>query len=122
MKQLTKAEEQIMQILWKLEKAFINDIIAEMPEPKPAYNTVSTIVRILESKGIVNHLAFGKTHQYFPIISKNDYSKSTANKLVKEYFDNSYKNLISFFTKEKQISKKELEAIKKLIENELNNK
>lgn len=122
MKDLTKSEEQIMQILWKLEKAFVNEVIGEFPEPKPAYNTVSTIVRILETKGFVSHAAFGKTHQYFPIVSKDDYSSSSLNKLVSNYFDNSYQNLVSFFSKDKEISVDELEAMKKMIELELNNK
>ena len=75
LKELTKAEDQVMQILWKLEKAFVKDIVEEMPNPKPAYNTVSTIVRILETKGFVNHKAYGKTHEYFPTITKEKYTK-----------------------------------------------
>ncbi len=122
MKDLTKSEEQIMQILWKLEKAFVNEVIGKFPEPKPAYNTVSTIIRILETKGFVSHAAFGKTHQYFPIVSKDDYSSSSLNKLITNYFDNSYQNLVSFFSKDKEISVDELEAMKKMIESELNNK
>jgi predicted transcriptional regulator len=122
MKDLTKSEEQIMQILWKLEKAFVNEVIGEYPEPKPAYNTVSTIIRILETKGFVSHAAFGKTHQYFPLVSKDDYSSSSLNKLVTNYFDNSYQNLVSFFSKDKEISVDELEAMKRMIESELNNK
>ena len=81
-KELTKAEDQVMQILWKIEKGFIKDIIEHMPEPKPAYNTVSTIVRILETKGFVDHQAFGKTHQYFPVITKEKYSITA---LIKQY-------------------------------------
>lgn len=111
-----------MQILWKLEKAFVNEVIGKFPEPKPAYNTVSTIIRILETKGFVSHAAFGKTHQYFPIVSKDDYSSSSLNKLITNYFDNSYQNLVSFFSKDKEISVDELEAMKKMIESELNNK
>ena len=80
-KELTKAEEQIMQVLWTLEKAFVKDIIEELPEPKPAYNTVSTIVRILQEKGFVSHKAYGKSHEYFPIISKEQYSTFATEKL-----------------------------------------
>jgi len=121
-KELTKAEEQIMQILWQLEKAFVNDIITEMPEPKPAYNTVSTIVRILEKKEFVGHKAYGKAHEYFPIISKEKYKQSSLSKLVNDYFDNSYKQLVSFFADNKCVSNKELEEMKKMIEEELKSK
>ena len=99
MKTLTKAEEQVMQILWKIEKGFVNDVIEYIPEPKPAYNTVSTIIRILETKEFVSHKAYGKTHEYFPLITKEEYSSKTLNRLVDNYFDNSYENLVSFFTK-----------------------
>jgi predicted transcriptional regulator len=122
MKELTKAEEQIMQILWKLEKAFVNDIVGEMPEPKPAYNTVSTIVRILETKEFVGHKAYGKTHEYFPLISKDEYTSGSLNRLVSDYFDNSYHNLVSFFARKDKISVNELEEMKKMIEEQLNNK
>ncbi|MDD3739801.1 MAG: BlaI/MecI/CopY family transcriptional regulator [Bacteroidales bacterium] len=122
MKELTKAEEQIMQILWKLEKGFVNDIISEMAEPKPAYNTVSTIVRILETKGFVSHKAYGKTHEYFPLISKEEYKEGSLSKLVTDYFDNSYKKLVSFFAGAEKLSKEELEEMKRMIEKELKNK
>jgi BlaI family transcriptional regulator, penicillinase repressor len=118
-KDLTKAEEQIMQILWQLKKAFVNNIISELPEPKPAYNTVSTIVRILEKKGFVSHKAYGKSHEYFPIVSKEDYKQNSLSKLVNDYFDNSYKQLVSFFADNKTVSKKELEEMKRMIEQEL---
>jgi len=100
MKELTKAEDQIMQVLWKLEKAFVKDIIEELPEPKPAYNTVSTIVRILEKKEFVGHEAFGKTFRYFALISKREYSKFYLKSFVGSYFSSSYKQMVSFFTKE----------------------
>jgi len=120
MKNLTKAEEQIMQILWRLEKAFINDILDRFPEPKPAYNTVSTIVRILEKKGYISHKAYGKTHEYFPLISKKEYTKTFLKGFMKSYFENSYQSLASFFTKENKLSIEELEEIKKLMEDEIN--
>ena len=119
MKELTKAEEQIMQVLWKLEEAFVKDIIPELPEPKPAYNTVSTIVRILEKKGFVSHRAFGKTHQYFPLVTKDDYTKTHMGSFVKNYFSNSYEQMISFFAKEKSMSIHEMEEILKIMEGEI---
>ncbi len=108
---LTKAEEQIMQILWKIEKGFVKDIIEHFEEPRPAYNTVSTIVRILEQKGFVDHLAYGKTHEYFPLIQKSEYQKSFLQHFMKNYFDGSFKQLVSFFSKEENLSVKDIEEI-----------
>ncbi|PRY48901.1 putative transcriptional regulator [Arcticibacter pallidicorallinus] len=116
-KELTKAEEQIMQILWDLGKGFVKDVIEELPEPKPAYNTVSTIIRILETKGFIDHEAFGKSHRYFAIISKEDYKSFATGKLLNNYFSNSVENMFSFFVKEKKIDLKEADEILKLIEN-----
>ncbi|MBI5325632.1 MAG: BlaI/MecI/CopY family transcriptional regulator [Ignavibacteriae bacterium] len=116
MKELTKAEEQIMQVLWKLKKGFIKDFIRELPEPKPAYNTVSTITRILEKKGFVDHEAFGNTHRYFPVVSKKEYTKGFLKGFVKNYFENSYQQMVSFFAKENNINLNDLEEIKKLID------
>lgn len=114
-KELTKAEEQIMQVLWTLEKAFVKDIIEELPEPKPAYNTVSTIVRILQEKGFVSHKAYGKSHEYFPIISKEQYSTFATEKLVEGYFQNSFSSLFSFFSKKGKIDVNEADEIMKMI-------
>ncbi|WP_276373733.1 BlaI/MecI/CopY family transcriptional regulator [Chryseolinea sp. H1M3-3] len=111
MKELTKAEDQVMQILWRLENAFVKDIVEEMPEPKPAYNTISTIVRILETKGFVDHKAYGKTHEYFPIISKEKYTHFYLNNLLKGYFNGSFQNLVSFFAKENKMDIKSLEKL-----------
>lgn len=119
MKELTKAEEQLMQILWELEKGFVNDVLAKLPEPKPAYNTVSTIIRILEKKGFVGHNAFGKTHQYYPLISKKEYTKTYFKGFMNNYFENSYQALASFFTNENKLSIEELEEIKNLMEEEI---
>lgn len=116
-KELTKAEEQIMQVLWDLGKGFVKDVIEELPEPKPAYNTVSTIIRILETKGFIAHEAFGKSHRYFPIISKEEYKSFATGKLLNSYFSNSVENMFSFFVKEKKIDLKEADEILKLIEN-----
>ncbi|MEM8927045.1 MAG: BlaI/MecI/CopY family transcriptional regulator [Bacteroidota bacterium] len=118
MKQLTKAEEEVMHILWKLEKANVASIIEELPEPKPAYNTVSTIVRILEDKGFVDHEKVGKGHIYFPLVKKSDYSNQSINKLVNGYFQGSFQSMVSFFMKKNDISLKELEEILNNIKNE----
>jgi BlaI family penicillinase repressor len=115
-KELTRAEEQLMQILWQLQKGFVKDIIEELPEPKPAYNTVSTIIRILETKGFVDHRAFGKTHEYFPIISKEDYQNFATDKLMSGYFDNSVQHMFSYFVKKEKIDLKEADEIMRLIE------
>ncbi|RFS19765.1 BlaI/MecI/CopY family transcriptional regulator [Chitinophaga silvatica] len=120
MKQLTKAEEQIMQALWETGPAFVKDIIDIMPEPKPHYNTVSTLIKILMEKGFVDFKAFGKSHQYFPIISKDAYSHKTVNNLVKGYFEGSFSNLVSFFVKEKELSVNELEELVKKIKDAQN--
>ncbi|HOI31261.1 MAG: BlaI/MecI/CopY family transcriptional regulator [Bacteroidales bacterium] len=122
MKELTKAEEQIMHELWRLEKAFVNDILEQLTEPKPAYNTVSTIIRILERKGFVGHEAFGKSHQYFPLISKKEYSQHLVKHLAGNYFSNSVKQMFSFFSREKKLSLSELEELKLLIEKEIEQK
>ena len=115
MKPLTKAEEDIMQILWQLEKANVKDIINILPEPKPAYNTVSTIVRILESKGFVDYEKKGKGHVYFPILKKQDYSNQSLNTLVENYFQGSFKSMVSFFVKKNDINIEELESVLKEI-------
>lgn len=113
MKQLTKAEEEIMHVLWQLEKANVKQIIDLLPEPKPAYNTVSTIVRILESKGFVDYEKHGKGHVYFPMLKKQDYSNQSLNSLVDNYFQGSFKSMVSFFMKKNDISLKELESVLK---------
>lgn len=118
LKELTKAEDQVMQILWKLEKAFVKDIVEEMPNPKPAYNTVSTIVRILETKGFVNHKAYGKTHEYFPAITKEKYTKFYLNNMIKGYFNGSFQNLVSFFAKENKMDANDLEKLLNEIRNQ----
>jgi BlaI family penicillinase repressor len=115
-KELTRAEEQLMQVLWQLEKAYVKDIIEQLPEPKPAYNTVSTIIRILETKGFVNHKAYGKSHEYFPVISKEQYQNFATEKLLSGYFDNSVNRMLSFFVKKEKIDLKEADEIMKLIE------
>ena len=115
-KELTRAEEQIMQVLWQLEKGYVKDVIDLLPEPKPAYNTVSTIIRILETKGFVGHTAFGKSHQYHPVVSKDQYQDFASDKLLSGYFDNSVNRMLSFFVKKEKIDLKEADEIMKLIE------
>lgn len=116
MEELTKSEERIMQVLWKLKKAFVKDIIDELDdEPKPPYNTISSIVRLLEKKGYVNYKAYGKTYEYFPAITKDQYTKTTFSKLFSGYFNNSPASLLSFMVKEEKLSEKDIEEIKKII-------
>lgn len=115
-KELTRAEEQIMQVLWELEKTFVKDIIEELPEPKPAYNTVSTIVRILETKGFVGHESFGKSHRYYALVGREEYKSFATEKLLSNYFENSVESMFSFFVKEKKIDLKEADEIFKLLE------
>ncbi len=122
MKDLTKAEEQIMHILWSIKKGFVNDIMENIPDPKPAYNTVSTIVRILEKKGFIDHNAYGKTHEYFPLISKDKYTKSYLKGFVENYFSNSYQNMVSFFSKNEDMTTKEIEDIIKILQEQVDSK
>jgi predicted transcriptional regulator len=119
MNELTKAEEQIMQILWKIEKGFVKDVITHFNEPKPAYNTVSTIIRILEKKGFVSYKAYGKTHEYFPLISKKEYTKKFFKGFLNRYFSNSFQQLVSFFSNENEMSIEEMEKIMKMMEEEI---
>ncbi|MEI9956811.1 MAG: BlaI/MecI/CopY family transcriptional regulator [Ferruginibacter sp.] len=113
MKNLTKAEEQIMQVIWKLEKAFLREILDELPLPKPHSNTVATIIKILVDKEFVGITVFGRTHQYHPLVTKEAYSKTTMKSLVKGYFEGSFSNAVSFMVKENNISLDELELLLK---------
>lgn len=115
MKELTKAEEQVMQVLWQLEKGFVKDVLQELPSPRPAYNTVSTIIRILEKKGFVGYRAFGKTHEYFPLVEKGDYSKFAAKGLLDRFFEGSLKQMVSFFMDEKDLSLKDTDELLTLL-------
>ncbi len=116
MQKLTNKEEEIMQILWKLEKAFVKEVLAEIKDDKPHYNTLSTIIRNLEDKGYVAYKAFGNTHQYYPVVSKEEYRKGFMSNAINTYFNNSYKSMISFFAKEEKISAEELREILDMIE------
>jgi len=116
MEELTKSEERIMQVLWKLEKAFVKDIIEQLEEiPKPPYNTISSIVRLLEKKGYVTYKAYGKTYEYYPAVAKADYAKTSFSKLFSGYFDNSPSSLLSFMVNEEKLSEKDIEQLKALI-------
>ncbi|MEL6672859.1 MAG: BlaI/MecI/CopY family transcriptional regulator [Bacteroidota bacterium] len=115
MQKLAKREEQIMQALWKLQAAFIKEIIAELPAPQPHYNTVATIIKILEDKGFVARKSLGNAHQYYPLVSKKKYQTQELGTIVKQYFNNSHKNLVAFFAEENQINEEELKEIIDLI-------
>ncbi|WP_074407180.1 MULTISPECIES: BlaI/MecI/CopY family transcriptional regulator [Aquimarina] len=118
MKQLTKAEEEVMQWLWQLEEANVASIIEQMPEPKPAYNTISTIIRILENKEFVSHRKEGKGYIYFPLVKKEEYSNQSLNKLMNNYFNGSFRNMVSFFVKKNDMDIKDLEQILKELDKE----
>jgi len=116
MKRLTQAEEQVMLVLWKKEKAFVKEVLEELPEPKPAYNTVSTVVRILEQKEFVGHEAFGRTHRYHPLISQEEYSGAEMGKLLEDHFEGSAKRMMSFFMEKRDMSMEDLDEILELIQ------
>jgi BlaI family transcriptional regulator, penicillinase repressor len=113
---LTKAEEQVMQILWQEKRAFVKDLLPHFPEPKPAYNTVSTIIRILEKKGVVDHRTYGKSHQYYPLITREQYRSERFTNLMKDYFNNSMKQVVSHFGKNGSLDLKEADEIIQLME------
>jgi len=122
MKELTKAEEQVMQKLWELGKTNVKSIIELMPEPRPAYNTVSTIVRILENKGFVDHEKHGKGYLYFPIVSAETYKKVFMKRFMSSYFQDSFKNMVSFFAKEDKMNIKDLEELMNDVKKDLDDK
>lgn len=117
-KELTKAELQIMQVLWQKENAFVNEILQELEEPRPAYNTVSTVLRVLQNKGFVAYRSFGKNYQYYPLVSKESYTNRFMNRVVDNFFSSSVKAMVSFFTKKEKMSVQEIdELIEMLKEN-----
>ena len=122
MKSLTKAEEQIMQALWKSGKAFLRQIVDAMPPPKPHQNTVATLLKILIEKGFVGITVLGRHHEYYPLITKEEYSKRTIKQMVKGYFEGSFSNVVSFMVKEKNISVEELEKLLQQIKKQKNPK
>lgn len=117
-KELTRAEEEVMQILWRLKRSFIKEILEKFDEPRPAYSTVSTIIRILQEKGFVNYKVYGRTFQYFPVISKDDYRKTQMSSFVRNYFSNSYQKMVSFFAREDSITVKDMEDIMAMMKKE----
>ncbi len=119
MKKLTNAEEDIMQILWDIKSGFVKDVIDRMPEPKPPYNTVSTVIRVLEKKGFVSHKQYGNTYEYFPVVSKEAYAKVHFSDFLSNYFSNSFPKMAAFFARENNLSMQELEEIMRLTEEEL---
>jgi BlaI family penicillinase repressor len=117
MEELTKTEERVMQVLWYLKKAFVKDIIEAMPdEPKPPYNTISSVVRLLEKKGYIDYTAYGKTYEYFPAITKAEYRKASFKKMFTGYFDNSVESLLSFMVKEQKLGEDDVEKIRDMID------
>lgn len=122
MKELTKAEEQVMQILWDLKKGFIKDIAERFSDPKPANTTISTVVKILETKGFIGHTVYGKIHEYFPLISKEAYTKVYMGTLVKNYFSNSYQKMVSFFARDKDVTIEEMEEMMNVLNEEMKKK
>ncbi len=121
MKELTKAEEQVMQILWDIKAGFVKDVRARFREPRPAITTVSTILRILQDKGFVSYRAYGKTHEYFPLVEKKTYTRLVMKGIMLKYFGNSLRQMVSFFSHEKGLSVSELEELKRIIEEEIRN-
>ncbi|MCH6232373.1 BlaI/MecI/CopY family transcriptional regulator [Cognataquiflexum rubidum] len=117
METLTKYEETLMRIFWKLKRALVRDVLNELPEPKPPYTTLASNIKLLEKKGFLDHKSYGKILEYFPTISQSDYRKNTFNELVEDYFDGSVENVLSFMVKEKGLSEKDMEELQKLIDN-----
>lgn len=115
MVKLAKREEQIMQVFWELERAYIKEVIPHLPDPKPHYNSVATMVKILEDKGFLDHESVGNVYRYFPVISKEDYQHHAMKDIVSQYFDNSYPRMLAFFAKQQNLSESELKEILELI-------
>lgn len=115
MKKLAKREEQIMQVYWDLGKAFIKEVIPHLPDPKPHYNSVATMVKILEEKGFLDHEIVGNVYRYFPVVTREDYQKHDMKDIVRKYFDNSYPRMLAYFAKEQNLSEKELKEILEMI-------
>lgn len=119
MNELTKAQEEILNALWKIGQGAVSDVTEVLPDPKPAYNTVATVIKVLEKKGFVDHKTYGKTHVYFPVVTAGEYGRFIFRDRVKKLFDNSFHKMISYFVRKKEISLAELEELRKLIEQEI---
>ena len=113
MQKLTKAEEDLMQVIWDLDQAFLKDIMDAIPEPKPKQSTVSTVIRFLEEKGFVDHEVFGRTHRYFPVVKKEDYARKHFHQFLGNYFDGSFQKLLSYFSKQGDLDLKDIDALLK---------
>lgn len=119
MKELTKAEEQVMQYLWRLEKGFLKDIVEKFPEPRPAYTTISTVIRVLVKKGFIGFNTYGKTHEYFPRVSRKSYFGAQLKRMISDHFGGSVVDFASFFTGDQEVDLTELEEIKSLIDQKI---
>ncbi len=122
MKEITKAQEELLKALWKIDEGAVSDILDSLPEPKPAYNTVATVIKVLEKKGYVAHKTYGKTHVYYPVVAKKDYAQHIMKDTFKNFFNNSIPQLVSSFVKNKEVSLAELEELKEMLEKEIRNK
>ncbi|OFX83406.1 MAG: hypothetical protein A2W99_11625 [Bacteroidetes bacterium GWF2_33_16] len=122
MKELTKAEEQVMQYLWEIKKGFLANIVDQFPDPKPAYTTISTVVRVLVNKGYIGFTTYGKSNEYYPLISKNEYTKVFFKGIIKGFFNNSTSKLVSYFASGNELSLSELEQLKKQVEQQIEQK
>jgi len=122
MKEITKAQEDILRAIWEIQEGAVSDVLERLPEPKPAYNTVATVIKVLEHKGYISHKTFGKTHVYFPLVTKSAYAQHLLKNTMKGYFNGSVNQMVSAFVKNKEISLKELEELKNLLETEINKK
>jgi len=117
MKKLTRKEEELMHIIWNAKQGFVKDFVEMYPDPKPHYNTISSMVRLLQDKGFIGHKEYGNTHEYFPLLSKDEYRKTFMKRVIRDYFDNSYKNVVSYFVEEEKLNAKEIEELLNLIRN-----
>ena len=121
MKELTKAEEQVMHYIWELEKSFLKDIVEAFPEPRPAYTTISTVIRVLVKKGYVDYNTYGKVHEYYPLVSRKQYFRKHVKSIINNHFDGSVVSFASFFTGDETVDLGELEEIKQLIDQKIKN-
>ncbi|MBN2348376.1 MAG: BlaI/MecI/CopY family transcriptional regulator [Bacteroidales bacterium] len=120
MKEITKAQEDILKALWEINDGAVSDVLEFLPEPKPAYNTVATVIKVLEKKGYVSHKTYGKTHVYFPVVTKKDYSQHILKDALKGLFNGSVNQMVSYFVKNKEVSLNELEELKEMLDKEIN--
>ncbi len=122
MKEITKAQEELLKALWEIKEGAVSDVLDSLPDPKPAYNTVATVIKVLEKKGYVSHKTYGKTHVYFPVVSKKDYARHILKDTFKNLFNNSLNQMVSAFVKNKEVDLSELEELKEMLEKEINAK